>query len=90
METETRQAAEQIKVSKTSLEYISKNLDKAGGLLDLVRQQLEAKHKGAWGVLPPDKDVTSAFQLAAILELVDGLLVEQMNHVNDMISVTAE
>jgi len=81
---------EKIEVNKMSLEHISDSLDKASSLIDLVRQQLEAKHESAGGMVHLDCNVTTPFQLAALLELVDGLLLGQYQRVNEMLGVTAE
>jgi hypothetical protein len=80
---------EKIEVSKRHLKNLCDDLDKATALIDLVRQQLEAKHESGGGMIQGGTDITTDFQLATMLELVDGLLLEQRGSVNEILGVTA-
>lgn len=79
-----------IEVRESAFVILSEAMNKASSLIDLVRHQLEAMHASGNGTLRADRVVTTSYQLAAMLELVDNLLMDRLSWSNEMLGLPEE
>jgi len=75
--------SKEVVLKTVALERLMEDLDKAASIIDLVRLQIEASANA-----DDDSTVTTPFQRATMLEMVDGVLLGRREWVNDVLQTT--